>query len=124
MKVRAKKPGYIPFRGTYVSPKGKAIYEALEAGKTWAECVREFGVPEGTMSGFAERARKMGIITSQRPKRVIVAVSMMKGSEGNTYEMFGYKQVSEFGFDYRQAWAWAKKKIERNGYLWYFKGEL
>lgn len=124
MRMHAKKPGYVEFRGTYVSPKGKMIYEALEAGKTWVYCADTFGVSIGTMSGYAERARKMSIITSQRNKRVIVAVSMMKNTEGKTYEMRGGKEVEALGFDYRQAWADAKRKVERHGYLWFFKGEM
>ncbi|MGL5490861.1 MAG: hypothetical protein ACRDC6_32065, partial [Shewanella sp.] len=66
MKARAKKPGYIPFRGTYVSPKGKAIYEALESGMTQKECAERFCVAIGSMSGYAKRAKEMGMETRKR----------------------------------------------------------
>lgn len=124
MKARAKKPGYVPFRGTYVSPKGKEICEALEARMTQKECAEKFGVAIGSMSGYAKRAKEMGIETRKRDLHTIVAVSTQRGTEGKTYEMRGEKEVKALGFEYATAWKYARKKIERHGYQWFFKGEL
>jgi hypothetical protein len=117
----------VEFSESMVSNKGREIYEALIAGEG-IESIRErFGLSIGSMHGYVDRAVKYGIITDTRKRRksrTIVAVSMMKDSEGQTYEMRGGAEVLALGFEYSKAWAWAKKKIEKDGYLWYFKGEL
>lgn len=121
MNKNAKKPGYIPFAGTYVSVRGKEIYEALMSGKTHQECADMFGISVGTASGYAERARKMGIIKPRNKRRVICAVSMMPGSTGQKYEFRGRKAVEAAGFSYSSAYDACYHEREMDGYVWYFK---
>lgn len=114
----------VEYRGRMVTPRSKLIYEALAAGMTQKECADRFGVAHGSMSGYAKRARAMGLTILNRDFRAIVAVSTQRATEGQTYELRGCKEVESFGFDYREAWGYAKRKVERHGYQWFFKGEL
>ena len=107
-----------------VTPRSKQIYEALAAGMTQKDCADTFGVAYGSMSGYAKRAREMGLAIRNRDFRTIVAVSTQRGTEGQRYEMRGEKEIQAFGFEYATAWGYARRKVERHGYQWFFKGEL
>lgn len=123
MSKHARKPGYVEFCGTWVSQKGRRIYEALESGKSWQACADEFGISLGTISGYAERARRFGIALRQNKRRVMVAVSNMEGSRGERYEFRGKREVVNAGFNYQTAYTACKGERESAGYLWHFKGE-
>lgn len=118
---------HVEFSKSAISDKGREIYEALAAGEEIESIRVRFGLSGGSMHGYVDRAVRYGIITDTRKRRksrTIVAVSMMKNSEGQTYEMRGGAEVLALGFEYSKAWAWAKKIMEKDGYLWFFKGEL
>ena len=123
MSKHARKPGYVEFCGTLVSPRGKQIYEALESGKGLRACADEFGISLGTISGYAKRARRFGIVLRQNKRRVMVAVSNMEGSRGERYEFCGRREVVNAGFSYQTAYAACKGERESAGYLWHFKVE-
>lgn len=117
----------VEFSERMVSNKRLVYLAPLIAGEE-IESIRErFELSNASMHGYVDRAVRYGIITDTRKRRksrTIVAVSMMKNSEGQTYEMRGGAEVLALGFEYSKAWAWAKKIIEKDGYLWFFKGEL
>ena len=123
MSKHTRKPGYVEFCGTWVSPKGKQIYEALGSGKSWQACADEFGISIGTISGYAERARRFGIVLRQNKRRVMVAVSNTDGSRGEWYEFRGKREVMNAGFNYQTAYTACKGERESAGYLWHFKVE-
>ena len=122
--MTASKKILVEYRGKMVTPRSKQIYEALAAGMTQKECADTFGVAYGSMSGYAKRAREMGLAIRKRDFRTIVAVSTQHGTEGQRYEMRGEAEIQAFGFEYATAWGYARRKVERHGYQWFFKGEL
>ena len=122
--MTASKKTLVEYRGRMVTPRSKQIYEALAAGMTQKECADTLGVAYGSMSGYAKRAREMGLAIRNRDFRTIVAVSTQRGTEGQRYEMRGEVEIQAFGFEYATAWGYARRKVERHGYQWFFKGEL
>lgn len=121
MNKNAKKKGYVPFAGTYVSVRGKQIYEALVSGMSLRDISDKFEISMGTASGYAERARKYGIIKRRTKRRIICAVSKLPGSEGQRYEFVGRRAVEEAGFDYPKAYYYSTLEREFDGYAWFFK---
>lgn len=122
--MTASKKILVEYRGRMVTPRSKQIYEALAAGMTQKYCADTFGVAYGSMSGYAKRARAIGLTIRNRDFRTIVVVSTQHGTEGQRYEMRGEKEIQAFGFEYATAWGYARRKVERHGYLWFFKVEL
>ena len=122
--MTASKKILVEYRGKMVTPRSKLIYEALAAGMTHKDCADTFGVAYGSMSGYAKRAREMGLTIRNRDFRTIVAVSTQRVTDGQRYEMRGEAEIQAFGFEYATAWGYARRKVERHGYQWFFKGEL
>ena len=121
MSKHARKPGYVEFCGTWVSPRGKQIYEALVSGMLLRDVSDKFEISMGAASGYAERARKYGVLKRRTKRRIICAVSKLPGSEGQRYEFMGRRAVEEAGFDYPKAYYYSSLEREFDGYAWFFK---
>lgn len=116
--MRAKRAGRVPYKGTWVTPRGKEIYELLAQGVGPTEAARRTGTPPGSMSGYVQRAQKLGIMP--RKRRVICAVSEL---DGTRYRCRGCKEVERvMGVAYGTAWRAAKLRKTALGFHWYFEG--
>lgn len=116
--MSAKRAGRVPYRGTWVTPRGKEIYELLARGIGPTEVAKRTGTPIGSMNGYVQRAQAMG--TMPRKRRVICAVSEY---DGTRYRCRGCKEVERvMGVAYSTAWRAAKQNKTMLGFHWYFEG--
>lgn len=115
--MRAQRAGRAPYRGTWVTPNGLQIYELLSQGVGPTEVARRTGTPIGSMNGYVQRARALGVVPSKH--RVICAVSEV---DGTRYRCRGCKEVERvMGVAYGTAWRAAKLRKTALGFHWYFE---